>query len=93
MSATRFAILGSGHIGQRHALHASQHGQLVAVCDLDLANAIALANNYGAKALPNLENLLAIAPDLDLVAICTPNGLHAEHAIACMQAGLNVLVE
>jgi UDP-N-acetyl-2-amino-2-deoxyglucuronate dehydrogenase len=93
MSATRFAILGSGHIGQRHALHAAQHGQLVAVCDLDLTKAIALANTYSAKALPNLESLLSIAPDLDLVAICTPNGLHAEHAIACMQAGLNVLVE
>lgn len=93
MQATRFAMIGAGHIGQRHALHASNYGQLVAVCDLDLAKAIALANTYNAKALPNLESLLSIAPDLDLAAICTPNGLHAEHAITCMQAGLNVLVE
>lgn len=93
MQATRFAIIGAGHIGQRHALHASNYGQLVAVCDLDQAKAIALAKTYHAKALPNLESLLSLAKDLDLVAICTPNGLHAEHAIACMQAGLNVLVE
>lgn len=93
MSVIRFAILGSGHIGQRHALHAAQHGQLVAVCDLDLAKATALAKTYSAKALPKLESLLSIALALDVVAICTPNGLHAEHAMACMQAGLNVLVE
>ena len=93
MQATRFAIIGAGHIGQRHALHAAQHGQLVAVCDLDLDKATSLANTYNAKAVPNLESLLSLAPELDLVAICTPNGLHAEQAIACMQAGLNVLVE
>jgi predicted dehydrogenase len=93
MSATRFAIIGAGQIGQRHALHASNYGQLVAVCDLDLEKAKALANTYGAMAMADISSLLFHAPSIDLVAICTPNGLHAAHAMACMQAGLNVLVE
>lgn len=93
MQATRFAIIGAGQIGQRHALHASNYGQLIAVCDLDLEKATALANSYGAMAVADINSLLSLAPSIDLVAICTPNGLHAAHAMACMQAGLKVLVE
>lgn len=32
-------------------------------------------------------------PDLDIVYIATPNHLHCEHAIQCLDAGKNVLVE
>jgi UDP-N-acetyl-2-amino-2-deoxyglucuronate dehydrogenase len=72
MQATRFAIIGAGQIGQRHALHASKHGQLVAVCDLDLEKAKALANSYGAMAVADITSLLSLALSIDLVAICTP---------------------
>jgi len=74
-------------------LHASKHGQLVAVCDLDLNKATALANQYGAMAVADINSLISLASSIDLVAICTPNGLHAANAMACMQAGLHVLVE
>ena len=41
----------------------------------------------------SLDELLAHSNDLDIVSICTPNGLHAEQAIAILNAGLHVVLE
>lgn len=89
----RFAIVGCGRIAQRHAEHISKRGKLVAVCDIVKEKAYDLAAKYGSKAYLSLNDLIADAPAIDVVAICSPNGLHAEHSIACLNAGYNVLCE
>jgi predicted dehydrogenase len=66
---------------------------LQAVCDIDLAKAQALAERYGAKAYSEIDELLANEKDLEVVSICTPNGLHAQHAIKALKAKCNVLCE
>ncbi|PJM74516.1 Gfo/Idh/MocA family protein [Bifidobacterium simiarum] len=59
----------------------------------DLSRAEAFAKQYGfPKAYGSYEELLA-DPEVDLVYVATPHALHAGHAIACMMAGKNVLVE
>lgn len=59
----------------------------------DQDRAEAFAREYGIrKAYGSYEALLA-DPEVDLVYIATPHALHADHAIACMMAGKNVLVE
>jgi predicted dehydrogenase len=88
-----FAIIGCGRIAQRHAEHISKRGNLVAVCDTVVSKADGLAAKYGAKAYYSLEALIAEKPSIDVVAICSPNGLHAAHSIACLNAGYNVLCE
>jgi predicted dehydrogenase len=88
----RFAIIGCGHIGQRHAVQAASHGILEAVCDVAPDKAKALAGKYGAKAYESPADLLA-ATQPDIVSICTPNGLHAPHAIMALEAGCHVLCE
>lgn len=93
MRKIRFAIIGCGRIAERHALHANHYGELVAVCDIIKEKADALAGKYLAKAFYQIEELLKQDLKLDLVAICTPNGLHAAHSIQALKAGFHVLVE
>jgi UDP-N-acetyl-2-amino-2-deoxyglucuronate dehydrogenase len=89
----RFAILGCGKIAPRHAAEAEKHGQLVAVCDIIRERADAMARDHNANAYYNTDDLLTNEKNLDLVAVCTPNGLHALHSIRALQAGSNVLCE
>jgi UDP-N-acetyl-2-amino-2-deoxyglucuronate dehydrogenase len=89
----KFGIVGCGRIAQRHAEHIVNVGQLVAVCDTDLAKANTLAEKYGAEAFGSLEEMLAAKPELGVVSICTPNGLHAKHSIQALKSGVHVLCE
>jgi UDP-N-acetyl-2-amino-2-deoxyglucuronate dehydrogenase len=93
MRSLKFAIVGCGRIAQRHAEHISTRGTLSAVCDIVPGKADSLAKQYAATAYHSLEELLGNEKDIDVVAICSPNGLHAEHSIACLNAGFHVLCE
>lgn len=93
MKSLNFAIIGCGRIAQRHAEHIQNNGKLLAVCDIVKERADALAEKYQAKSYTDYQALLLDNPGLDIVAICTPNGLHAEHSIAALKAGFHVLCE
>ena len=93
MTKINFAIIGCGRIAQRHAEHINNVGNLVAVCDTVTSKSEALATTYNAIAYTNIEDLLATEKSVDVVAICSPNGLHATHAIMALNAGYHVLVE
>jgi predicted dehydrogenase len=88
-----FAIVGCGRIAQRHAEHISKRGQLVAVSDIIQEKAEQLAAAYGAKAYANYADMLANEKDIDVIAVCSPNGLHAQHSIDGLKAGFHVLCE
>ncbi|MHA8087425.1 Gfo/Idh/MocA family protein [Aquirufa sp. Wall-65K1] len=89
----KFALLGCGRIAQRHAEHIANNGELVAVCDTDNKKADELAAKYKSKAYYDVDTLLQEEKDLDVISICTPNGLHAQHAIKSLKAGFHVLCE
>jgi len=90
----RFALVGAGFIGGVHAreLAGLDEAELVAVVDTDLATAQALAGAYGAAATTDLTAVLQ-RDDVDAVSICTPSGLHADGAVAALDAGKHVVVE
>ncbi len=89
----RFALVGCGRIGERHAKHIHEQGLLQAVCDTDVAKAQALANQYGATVYTQIDDMLAKEKDVQVVSVCTPNGLHAEHSIKALKAQFHVLCE
>lgn len=93
MKKLRFAIIGCGRIAQRHAEHINNFGTLVAVCDNVKEKADEMAAKYNAKAFYNADDLLQLKNEIDVVSICSPNGLHATHSIQSLQAGFNVLCE
>ena len=90
----RFGLIGCGRIAPRHAqsLTALPGAALAAVADCVAARAERFAGEYQATAFTDYRRLLD-SREIDVVTICTPSGLHAEMAIAAMQAGKDVLVE
>jgi len=94
MNRVKFAIIGCGRIAQRHAEHIVKFGELVAVCDNNVEKAKALSENHGGvNHYIDLSDLLQNEKSVDIVSICTPNGLHAIHAIEALKNGFNVLCE
>ena len=92
-SPVRFAIIGCGRIAQRHAEHIHKKGLLVAVCDTVKEKADAMAVQYKASVYYTIEDLLSAEKEVDVIAVCSPNGLHAAHAIKALKAGFHVLCE
>ncbi len=92
----RFAIAGLGHIGRRHAALVAAHpgAEVAAVCDIAPRQTLSWPDGLDPDTplYHELPELLAAVP-CDVVCICTPNGLHAAHAVACLEAGRHVVVE
>ncbi len=90
----RVGILGAGNISETHARAAAAipGTEIVAVTGGNIGRVERLAGAYGAKAYADLDAFLAHAP-MDVVAIGSPSGLHAEQGIAACRRGLHVLVE
>jgi UDP-N-acetyl-2-amino-2-deoxyglucuronate dehydrogenase len=87
-----FAIIGCGNIGKRHAEYIQAVGKLIAVCDIDKEKATETGNKYKAAIFFTIEELLHVEKP-DVVVVCTPNGLHAQHSITSFRAGCHVLCE
>ena len=89
----RVGILGAGNISETHARAASAvpDTAVVAVHGGNRERAERLANTYGATAYADLNGFLGHS--MDVVAIGSPSGLHAEQGIAACRRGLHVLVE
>ena len=87
-------ILGAGNISETHARAAvSIPGvEIVAVHGTNPDKTSHLAREHRAAAYADFDRFLAHRP-MDLVAIGTPSGCHAEQAIAAVRRGLHVLVE
>lgn len=94
MTGHRAAVVGCGDVAVVHfaALADSDQAELVAVCDVDPTALAAATKQYGVKGYASVAELLA-AEDLDVVHVCTPHDQHAPVAIACLEAGVNVLTE
>lgn len=88
-----FAIIGCGRIARRHAEQINKVGKLQAVCDIIPQKADELAASYHATPYYSIEELLKAEKGLDVVSVCTPNGLHADQSIMALNAGMHVLCE
>jgi predicted dehydrogenase len=93
MRKIKFGIVGCGRIAQRHAEHISNLGELIAVCDIKEDRAKMMAQKYSCSSYKNIESLLLNERDCEVISVCTPNGLHAEHSIKGLQANKHVLCE
>mgnify|MGYP001281099817 CR=1 FL=1 len=92
-SLTRIAVVGAGSIGREHVrrIVGSSSCELASITDSTESTA-ALADDLGVTHYASLAELLANDRP-DGVVIATPNQLHVEHATACIEAGLPILLE
>jgi UDP-N-acetyl-2-amino-2-deoxyglucuronate dehydrogenase len=91
----RIAVVGCGRISASHFNAIAAHEQalqLAAVCDTDAAVLSAAEKKYAVRGHASLTDLLESA-DVDVVALCTPSGLHPEQAIQVARAGKHVRTE
>ncbi|NDH51094.1 MAG: gfo/Idh/MocA family oxidoreductase [Betaproteobacteria bacterium] len=93
MNKTRIAVVGAGYIGQAHIAVAQHSASVTLSAIVDPAPAaIALAARCGVPHYKSIEDLLA-GERPDGVVLATPNPLHVEQALQCMDAGLPILLE
>ncbi len=91
----RIALAGAGAFGEKHldGLKNIDGVEITSVISRRADQAAEVAAKYGAKhSGTELSEALA-RDDVDAVILCTPTQLHAEQAIACMNAGKHVQVE
>lgn len=89
----KFAIIGSGYIGKRHAdmiLH-NPGALLEAMCDIRSRLDTGVREEVPFYSSPEL--MLEKHPDVDVAVVCSPNGFHAEHALLALNAGKHVVLE
>jgi predicted dehydrogenase len=90
----KFAVIGQGHIGKRHAemIRNNPESELVAVCDI-LSKSEAKLEDIQEQYFNSFDDLLAANLDVDVINICTPNGYHAEYAIKALENKKHVVLE
>jgi UDP-N-acetyl-2-amino-2-deoxyglucuronate dehydrogenase len=91
----RVGLVGCGRISKNHFGSIEQHAadlELAAVCDIDPAALQDHATQYNVPGYASMSEMFANEL-LDLVALCTPSGLHPQQGILAAQHGVHVLTE
>jgi len=91
----RIALAGAGAFGEKHldGLKLIDGVEITSIISRTAEQAATVAAKYGAKhSSTELADALA-RDDVDAVILCTPTQMHAEQAIACMNAGKHCQVE
>ncbi|MBS1783758.1 MAG: Gfo/Idh/MocA family oxidoreductase [Bacteroidetes bacterium] len=92
----RFAVVGCGHIGKRHAemIQRNTDAQLVALVDIKDPSQLQLSN-FNVPFFSSLEELInhQLINQIDVISIASPNGFHADQALKCLQERKHIVVE
>ena len=91
----KFAVAGSGHIGKRHAemIRRNVESELVAMCDIRPVDSLNMKELGDVPFYNSVEAMLDAGLEFDVVSVCTPNGLHAEHSIKALEHHKHVVCE
>ncbi len=90
----KFVIIGSGHIGKRHAsmVQRNDDAKLIAIVDILPSSKLNL-DEFDVPFYSSIEELLAAGLDFDVASVCTPSGLHSKQSIQLLEEGKHVVCE
>ena len=90
----KFAVIGCGHIGKRHAemILRNPECQLVGLIDIKEKDKLGI-EQYNVPFFNCLDEFLKTGPEVDVINIASPNGYHCEHALKALEAKKHVVVE
>lgn len=89
------ALVGCGRISKNHLQAIRQHKEdltLVGLCDIDSEALDKACSEYQVPGFITMDELLQNTQP-DIIAICTPSGLHPEQTIKAAKAGCHVITE
>jgi len=90
----KFAVIGAGHIGKRHAEMIQRHAEAELVAFVDIADANTLnIDAFNVPYFSSLNELIQQGPSFEVLNVCTPNGLHATHALTALDNRKHVVCE
>ncbi|MCE5286208.1 MAG: Gfo/Idh/MocA family oxidoreductase [Pelosinus sp.] len=94
MEKVGFGVIGCGRISKNHfeAIRTLTGAQLIAAADIDPQALEGAAEKYGCPGYLNYKEMLN-NPEIQIINICTPSGLHAQIALDAIQAGKHVIIE
>ena len=94
MKQYNIGIIGCGAILPRHleAVDSSSNFKLVAVCDIQKSIVENVAKKYKVKGYTDYKKMAA-SKDINFVVIATPNSLHYEQSLFCLENKCDILVE
>lgn len=91
----RIAVVGCGRISRNHFDSIAQHDidlELAAVCDINPVALRQCAEKHSVHAYRDMESMLK-SEQLDLVALCTPSGIHPSQAVLAASYKVHVITE
>ncbi len=90
----KFGVIGQGHIGKRHAemIRRNNACELIAVCDTKSQKELGI-ENISEKFYTDASALVKNHSEIEVISVCTPNGLHAQHSLLALDAGKHIVVE
>lgn len=91
----RIAVVGCGRVSKSHFRSIKIHNnqlELAAICDIDATVLAEHAEKYNVPIYRNMEEMLQ-KEQLDLVALCTPSGIHPSQAILAARYKVHVMTE
>lgn len=91
----KFAIVGAGRIGQRHAkmVEVNSDAELVALIDSDTSKKEELESTFKVPFFASTEDFYRSGIEVDVVNVCTPNYLHAVQSMEALRHKCHVVVE
>ena len=88
------AVIGTGHIGPRHAQSVVKCNETELVCFVDPApQAETVAKEFQRSLFKSVQQMLYEGIKPDVAIVCTPNSTHVKVAQELLVAGIHVLVE
>ncbi len=90
----KFAVVGCGHIGKRHAemIYRNNESELVALIDVKPKAELGI-EQYPVPFFASLQEFFNADLDVDVINIATPNGFHAEQSLMALEARKHIVVE
>ena len=94
MKKIKFAVIGCGHIGKRHAemICRNENAELVALIDVKNREELNL-EKFNVPFFNSLQDFFQSSIEVDVVNIATPNGFHSSQALECLGQKKNVVIE
>jgi predicted dehydrogenase len=90
----KFAVVGCGHIGKRHAemIARNEECELVALVDVKNPSALGI-EHFDVPSFSTIEELLQSDLEIDVINVASPNGFHADQGMQILESGRHLVIE